>query len=175
MTFRLPGVLASELVPPCSGYPGFLLKPESNRSDLFDDLVAEAVLDGFLRVQVVGEGDECQRQHADGGQHIQDDAAPVGDEEVFEPVVVLVEKGAAAAGGLDDVRLAVDAAIDGRRAEAGLRGDVGESLVKGKSGRLTARRRPHTAAGDPLSEGGGAGQMQERSACRFHWVHRTRC
>ena len=53
----------------------------------------------------------------------------VQHEEVEPPVVVVVEERDAAADHLDDVALAIDAAVDDGPGEAGLRGHIGQARV----------------------------------------------
>jgi hypothetical protein len=72
------------------------------------------------------------------------------DEDIQPAVIIVIDKGHAAAHSFDDVILAGNAAVDHRCTQAGLLGDIHEAGSPGQSRGLTARERLHTTAGDAL-------------------------
>ncbi len=60
------------------------------------------------------------------GLRVAVDSGAVDEEDVGPAVAVVVEDGYAGAGGLDDVALGVDAAVDVANQDAGFGGDVNE-------------------------------------------------
>ena len=90
-------------------------------------------------------------------------ACAANDEDIGPPVVVVVEEGDAAGGGLGEILNSLIGAVDGGVDQARLLGNVGEPRGPGTSGRLRARRGLHVARGDSLPERAAAAQREEES------------
>ena len=71
--------------------------------------------------------------------------------DVHPAIVVVIEEGAAAADGFEDVVIRIRLAVDDGRGEAGLLRDVGEMGVKGPTGRCEFRLGLGGVSGDTLA------------------------
>ena len=95
---------------------------------------------------------------------VEDVLAPVRDEQILKPIVIVVEECAATPHGFDDIVFAVDAAVNGGGVQAGRLRHIGESSEKRDAGRFSARCRLHSAGGNAL-RAQIDGTTQKRKAC----------
>src|SRR2546421_315398 len=78
--------------------------------------------------------------------------SPIGDEQIFETIVVVVQKCTAAAGHLDDVVLAVNAAVDRHATQTSSCRDVLEARAEWQSGKFSSRLDGGLACGHSLAK-----------------------
>ena len=96
------------------------------------------------------------------------EAGSAEDEDVEPAVVVVIEEGAAAAHGLDDIVLFGNSPVDRWREEPGGLGDIGEVGVEGKTGRFGSRRRFDVTRAHSLGAKAQRGQLYQETARWFH-------